>query len=526
MSTNSLDTSLLPHSSEPTLLSPHPADFASPHHGRPHPRLPSPSSSAHPSYSPFTAYCFTVNYILGVGVLGMPFAFVKAGWLLSTLCLALVTAMATLSALWLSEVGVRAARLERRALRDLAATPAVQDGDAAANAELLIAAAPVLTQRRIEMNECVAIFLGVRARRVYEVLLSIYMIGALWSYSAVFAQSMAGQVQLLSGDNYHLYLAIFAALVIPLTCLEMTELKPLAISLAIFRFVSLTMMMITSIHLLYTEAYTPDPDPLPLSPVSTATSAPYLSDISVAVFAGLSTVFPVSIYSQIFHHSVPGLAHPLKDKRRLPAVFTSVLLTTFALYTGLGITVGLYYGSGVKDVCTLNWVEYSGAAGVGKSGRSGFASFISYLIVLFPPIDIISAFPLNAITLANNAMSAMVPPHLHGQRRYSIPFRLVAAFLPLIGAAFVRSLDSILHYTGCVGVLIAFLYPTLLQYQSMKVDRLEGRGGGGGDGEERVQEEEVLQGRVKELVNSTSAMAGVMLFSIVGLVAVIVLSFI
>ena len=33
---------------------------------------------------------------------------------------------------------------------------------------------------------------------------------------------------------------------------------------------------------------------------------------------------------------------------------------------------------------------------------------ISYLVVLFPPIDIISAFPLNAITLGNNLLCAFV----------------------------------------------------------------------------------------------------------------------
>ena len=514
---NTLDTSLLSNGA-PLLLSPHPADFTSPRHGQPPPSssssAPVPSAPAHASYGPFTAYCFTVNYILGVGVLGMPYAFVKAGWLLSTFCLLLVTLMATLTALWLSEVGVRALRLERRAIKDMTAQPL---SPTPANA-LIIADLPVVTGRRIEMNELVDIFLGLKARRLYEVLLCIYMIGALWSYSAVFAQSMAGQLAISAiANNYLFYLALFSVVVVPLTCLEMTELKPLAISLAIFRFVSLGTMMLTALISLYSFP-APSDDGAP--PVSTATSAPYVSDIGVFQLAGLATVFPVSIYSQIFHHSVPGLAHPLQDKRRLPQVFTSVLLTTFALYAGLGITVGLYYGSGVKDVCTLNWVEYSGERGLGRDGRGGVASFISYLIVLFPPIDIISAFPLNAITLANNIMSAVVQPHLHTQRRYTVPFRLLAALLPLIGACFVRSLDSILHYTGCVGVLIAFLYPVLLQWQSQKIDRM-----GAHPDEDEVEEEVVLKGKVKDFVNGGLAMGGVLTFSVVGLVAVIVLSF-
>ena len=466
------------------------------------------------TYNTFTAYCFTVNYILGVGVLGMPFAFVKGGYLLATMCLLLVTVMASLTAIWLAQIGQRAGRLERRAIRDMQRSGQQPLESHAGRAERF-------THRRIEVNELVQIFLGRPARRVYELLLCIYMIGALWSYSAVFSQSMEGQLAIGAiGNNYLFYLGLFALIVVPLTCLEMTELKPLAIALAIFRFVSLTLMMLTSVLSLYHYPYVPADG----VPPSTDTAAPYYSDIRPILWAGLATVFPVSLFSQIFHHSVPGLTHPLQDKKKTPFVFTAVLMTTFALYAGLGICVGLYYGSGVDEVATLNWVDYSGQRGVGRSGRSWVASVISYTIVLFPPIDIISAFPLNAITLANNIMSATIPPHLTTQRRYIIPFRLMAALLPLVGAAFIKSLDSILHYTGCVGVLIAFLYPTIMQWKSLKVESLVAGEGEGEEEEEEGGEPPLLVGWKKELVNGKAAMSSVFVFSVVGLIAVIVLS--
>ena len=543
-----LDTGLFPNrSSAPLLLSPTPADSFSPRHGQRPPAadtaallssassstLPTPTTAKVPQdeYGPFTAYCFTVNYILGVGVLGMPFAFVKAGYVLSTLCLLLVTVMATLTALWLSEVGVRAARLEQRALRDMNADLRVPLAPVNGDAVTVVSPAPSSPRhRRIEMNELVDIFLGKRARRVYELLLCVYMIGALWSYTAVFSQSLATQLPISGVDNsYVLYLLIFAVIVLPLTCMEMTELKPLAISLAIFRFVSLGMMILTSLLALFHYPYVDNSTSPPTVP-SSASSAPYVSDIRAVVAAGLATVFPVSIYSQIFHHSVPGLSHPLRAKSQLPAVFSSVLLTTFSLYAALGITVGLYYGSSVRDVCTLSWTHYTGErddGGSSSSGRSPVAAFISYLIVLFPPIDIVSAFPLNCITLANNIMSACIPPHLHTQRRYIIPFRLVAACLPLIGAGFVKSLDSILHYTGCVGVLIAFLFPLLLQYKSIKVDREEdGQQEQEGGHEAAGHRTVVLSGWQERWVNGRLAMGTVGVFSVVGLISVIVLSFI
>lgn len=51
----------------------------------------SPPASPHGSYGTFVAYCFTVNYVLGVGILGIPWGFVRAGVALSPLVLLVVS---------------------------------------------------------------------------------------------------------------------------------------------------------------------------------------------------------------------------------------------------------------------------------------------------------------------------------------------------------------------------------------------------------------------------------------------------
>jgi len=52
---------------------------------------------------------------------------------------------------------------------------------------------------------------------------------------------------------------------------------------------------------------------------------------------------------------------------------------------------------------------FTSAGGLDTHGlRPGWAWFISYLIVLFPPLDIISAFPLNAATLTLSPCSPAV----------------------------------------------------------------------------------------------------------------------
>jgi hypothetical protein len=100
----------------------------------------------------------------------------------------------------------------------------------------------------------------------------------------------------------------------------------------------------------------------------------------------------------------------------------------------------------------------------------GWATFLSYMIVLFPPLDIMSAFPLNAITLGNNLLTSFVSSrHKQQQRKYIIPFRLLAAIPPIAGACGVPDLAPVLRYTGCIGVVIAFLFPCLLQWRSVQL---------------------------------------------------------
>lgn len=483
-------------------------------------------------YGSFVAYCFTVNYILGVGVLGMPYAFFKGGWALSTLCLAFVSTMATFTALWLVDVSLRAQYLKRQ--ERLLQEGAVSDGETIEAAHQPVSTA---NHHRYEMNELTEIFLGLKFRRFYELLVIIYLVGALWSYSSVFASSLASHVPFPGvndgkecdiykdssqgcSDLYLLYMGLFSLVAIPLTCLDLTEMMTMQIALAIFRFVSLGAMMITSIVAMYSY---PNPDP----DAHSSASVPYYSSMPAFDWSNLGLIFPIAIYAQIFHHSVPGLSHPLKDKRESPRVFAGVIATTFALYTALGVSVALYYGASIPQTCTLAWATYSGGHDAPGESKPWWAVFISYLVVLFPPIDIISAFPLNAITLGNNMLCSFIKDHKKQQmKRYKIPFRLIAAIPPIAGALVVRDLSTILKYTGCVGVLIAFVFPCMLQWASRI--KCATMGAPTYIDEDAAEEGSAIRHKAPTynvgVINRKDAIWVVLSFSIVGLVAVIVLS--
>jgi len=137
---------------------------------------------------------------------------------------------------------------------------------------------------------------------------------------------------------------------------------------------------------------------------------------------------------------LPGLSQPVANKSHLQRIFSSVFMTTFTFYSFLGIVLAMYYGPHMEPTCSLNFTFYRGGAPFGQPIPL-WATIINYIIVLFPAIDVVSAFPLNGITLGNNIHAAfcMGTKYMH-YRSFKIFFRLVAAIPPLIGAAFVRDL--------------------------------------------------------------------------------------
>eukprot|EP00457_Paulinella_chromatophora_P003489 gb/GEZN01003497.1/.p1 GENE.gb/GEZN01003497.1/~~gb/GEZN01003497.1/.p1 ORF type:complete len:618 (-),score=82.41 gb/GEZN01003497.1/:142-1995(-) len=62
-------------------------------------------------YGPYAAYAFTINYILGVGCLGIPYAISQAGLVLGPIILLLVTAFSFLTSVWVAESVARAQKL-------------------------------------------------------------------------------------------------------------------------------------------------------------------------------------------------------------------------------------------------------------------------------------------------------------------------------------------------------------------------------------------------------------------------------
>nr|CAG4714004.1 unnamed protein product [Naegleria fowleri] len=456
------------------------------------------SSEAH-TYGSFVAYCFCVNYILGVGVLGVPNGFQQGGVLIGPIFLFIVTIFAALVLNWILETLCRANAFmkvqEKQKLEEkssllhhdnasMGTSSAAVDGNGTVVATATSDTENILStvagtqyspfvqervviedhtttselfefpQRRYEMNELSRLFLGRIGKVIYEIALCCYLYGSLWSYSTVFAESMASHVPLpingwftcnVYSDNsstcdalYKIYVGLYALVVVPMTCLNLTEQKPVQIILTIFRYVALALMIGVAFISMFLDPYSRYP-----SNPHTAMERhpPYVSETYLARGQGIYILLPICIYSQILHHSVPGLCEPVRNKKHLPAIFTSTFITTYLFYTLLGIVLAVYYGDNILGTCSLNFGYYRGGKPFGMSTPI-WAELIVYVIILFPAIDVLSAFPLNAITLGNNIHAAFFTgTKWMDSRKVQVVFRLIAAVPPIIGALFVSNLE-------------------------------------------------------------------------------------
>lgn len=68
-------------------------------------------------------------------------------------------------------------------------------------------------------------------------------------------------------------------------------------------------------------------------------------------------------------------------------------------YTAIGVSASYCFGQGTLPSSNLNWTSYRGHA----SMPAWLVSAVRHYVILFPALDVCSAFPLNGITLVRGA---------------------------------------------------------------------------------------------------------------------------
>jgi amino acid permease len=401
------------------------------------------------------ALAFSVNFAMGAGFLSLPWAFNQAGIMLSLVIMIIVVLPMIIAIVFNLEAMARAGAYFKYSHSHN------DDGSVAAETGLktvppeLLKGELVVDSERFEVSDLLSLFVGQASERVFIILISLYTYGTLWSYCAVFSKAMATTFPLGDGvDSVTAYLFFFACIVIPLTCLEVTEQVYVQVFLAFCRLAVCILMVGTALIALFRHDDSGD----------------HVEQLTHTLvnFKGLHIILPCATFAYIFTHNVPVIAEPVRDKTALRGVFASTVVICFIGYTSIGLSVSALFGDKVQSSCNLNWSSYG--EGITGTLTRAIAGAIATYIVMFPALDVTSAFPLNAISLGNNIMSAVAGESSHTLSRvYKIAFRLAAAIPPFFLAAYVSDVGTITSYTGISGFFLAFIFPPIVAHYSEKL---------------------------------------------------------
>ena len=453
---------------------PSPSVAASPYWGE------STAASQPEGFSPFVGFCFTINYILGTGFLTVPWAFTQGGLALSTVVIISVGVFSDMAKNFLLETMARAEAMldnqmhwikrnagdEEKGMvvfspmvmkgetsdllqsatmtydstavagnlthglggssgklmnmslpgtpgASLPGTPGVSQpgtpsNDKAHRGRRLIHKAPpkyIVKHRKFEVNSLCRVFVGKAGLRLYTGFICLYIYCTLWAYTCVFASALAKAAPFFAGGNtdtnYVIYSGIFAAMVVPMSCMELDEQVTVQVMMTGARFLMLALMVSTSSlcahDMTQTEAFQEAPMFRP---------------------AGIDKMLPIMVFAHIYHHSIPGLAHPVADKKKLSGIYRATTVFSTIAYTFIGLILGSAFGKNIEQSSNLNWKHFTaGTAVFDGDGNiisvAWWAKAISLYVLCFPAIDVISAFPLNAITLGNNMMGSFYGKRIH-----------------------------------------------------------------------------------------------------------------
>lgn len=426
--------------------------------------------------SPLVVFCFVVNSCIGVGFLSLPRAFDKAGLAWSAILMSTMAVISLASSTWV----VHSMSNTEALLRYLS----VVDAEAHGGAELEAARrAPnfAISGRKNELTQMIALLFGENWKKVYLLVLSYLMYTCLWCFTSVFAASMAARIplpfvgaansftcDLYSNESWDcrlLYLehvTVFALIVVPCSIVKLSETTGFQIAMSIARFLLIGLIVADSVRMLLSAEAPPnfykyDPTYYP-TPSGHFHFEHTREVLSIAVFA---------LYVQMM---IPTTTQTLQNKEgtMLPTVWTAILFCVL-VYLAVGLLVASVFGNDTLPVASLNWRNFTGGQDVAPS----WANTFSTMLILFPTVDILSAFPLIAFCLGENLSQAAPALSARYGSSLSIYWRLLAAVPPIFGAIVIDNVAVLFEY-GAIGawlMMVAFPAACLLRSQQLCDER-------------------------------------------------------
>eukprot|EP01105_Mastigella_eilhardi_P026505 TRINITY_DN771_c0_g1_i12.p1 TRINITY_DN771_c0_g1~~TRINITY_DN771_c0_g1_i12.p1 ORF type:complete len:608 (-),score=145.34 TRINITY_DN771_c0_g1_i12:1269-3092(-) len=442
-------------------------------------------------YGTVAGIAVILNCIIGTGVFGLPYAFYQAGEAMSFVVVTIMFFSTLLSCYWVLEIMARAHGLEKAE-----ANKSFGDGSG-------VRPNNSLEFEKYDYTRCCTIFGGTPGKIISEVVMILYCYGGLWASVSVFASSLASLTFELAQQgtcdiyhdpsawcdaDYYISALFYGVVVVTLSCMEVSSQIRIQMALTAYRFMGFALIILTVIIALAVGGPLP---PLASSSglISSSSSSSSSSTSSLlnttsssgdsggggladlewgglwgVKLGGFTILVTSAAYSYTVHYNMPDALTPVRNKTHLRQIMLVGVLVSMFFFQIVGILCSAYFGSRVDPLVILNWEAYTGRdGGFGTGSRLWFAWIVYAVIMLYPICNLISVYPLVAISLASN-VEHVLPARFSRERPKlaRLCARLLAAVPPIIlGTAF-GQLNVIFTFTGLFAFFIQFFIPCVM----------------------------------------------------------------
>ncbi|OQR98708.1 hypothetical protein ACHHYP_08273 [Achlya hypogyna] len=416
------------------------------------------------TYGSVVAVAMTLNYMVGTGCFGLPYAFATAGIGLTSIFLivgflgALITMNYTLEAMARAE-GVIATSKTSGAMPEHR-----------------------LTYRKIDFSVIGEIFAGRTGYSIVQGVLVLYCLGSLWSYASIFASSVASiffsfvlddscdaySPSASSGcmEAYYGAMAVFSIISIILVLMDLGDQATIQKILSAYRILAFALMLGTITVKLVVDGG---------------------ADVSARLDARGAWAFNVHNFGAGFgptllalncQYNMPDALQPLHQakKHHARAITFSAMSMAGACYLLLGLLGALAFDN-VNPLASLMWSDFTGCGNgwnACPSGRpSWFGSAVHIIVLMFPIVNVTSTFPMVGLTVGGNILTSL-PKSITaplGPARSRDLSRLIAAVPPLVLATIFKKLDAIFTFAGFFGFALGLIIPVWFQVIGTKFCR-------------------------------------------------------
>lgn len=450
-------------------------------------------------YSKYVAIIFILNYTLGSGILALPYQLYISGWLLGTICLLWSALLTYIQFIYATNLIFRGEAITNIALKHGIKKHLILDNpnyilkklqNFQINSNDLFNEYNNFLRNEYEINELIGIFCGEKWRIIYDLFFGLSTITTLWAYCVLFCSSMSlvfniipfindgNTCDIINIDNdntqcwhlYSFYCLLFFIWCIITTLIDLNEQSKMQIITFIFRIIISFIMIMTSIGLMYGNLEFDSKSSEYILKKKNINSME--KTIPLWNWDGLLFFISVCTLSFTGHFCVPDIIKPLKIydiRNSLNFIFLINIIVLFFLFECVSLSIMFYFGDQTLDPCTLGWINFKGFFyndGNDNESQALWTYIVKYCVLLLPPIDMLSCFPLNAITLSNTITQSIKKNTNIETKHLKLLIRICVVIIPIALSLFICNFGFIMILSGILNLIALFGITTYGEYKS------------------------------------------------------------